>query len=173
MVPFAFFLSLLALIVQGVFLPKIAILAMSPFLSLVILKEPFERALYLSVAAGIVMDLLSDDPMGIHALNYSIICFVLFRIKNHFLHDQPLHLSLFTALISIASTLLQLLLLFLFDRRVPLVGRWIFSQLIAVSMVDALYAFVWFSAPLALVNKIRQIWVVFWLRRKRLSRTSH
>jgi hypothetical protein len=39
-------------------------------------------------------------------------------------------------------------------------------------VIDALYAFVWFGAPLALFEKIRLMWVHYWLKRKNPSPTS-
>lgn len=172
MLIFAFILGLTALILQGILLPQLAILAFAPFLALVTMKCPLKKALALSVLAGAMLDLLSEDPMGLHALNYAIITSLLFKSKKHFSHEQPLHLSLFSALISLLSTILQLILLFLFDRRVPFGGRWIFADLIGMPLIDALYAFVWFAAPLALFEKLRRMWVIFWLKKKNLSPIS-
>lgn len=169
----AFILSAIALILQGIVLPRIAILAFAPFLALAMMRCEMRRALWLSALAGVLVDLLSDDPMGLHALNYSIVVGLLFKVKKHFLHDQPFHLSLYTALVSSLSTALQLMLLFLFDRRVPFDGRWIFADLVGMPVIDALYAFVWFAAPLSLFDKMKRMWVLFWLKRKNLSRTSH
>lgn len=169
----AFSLGFLALILQGILLPRLSILAFAPFVGLAILQPNLPRALWLSAAAGCVVDLFSDDPMGLHALNYVVVAALLFRIRKHFSYEQPLHLSLFTALISVSSTLLQLVLLFLFDRRVPFGGKWILADLIGMPVIDALYAFVWVTAPLSLFEKFRRMWVLFWLKRKNPSPTSH
>jgi cell shape-determining protein MreD len=96
----------------------------------------------------VMIDLLSDDPIGVHALNYTITALFLFRFRKYFLYDHPLHLSLFTILVSFCSTLLQLFLLFLFDRRIPFTGQWAFGDLLAMPLADALYALVWFALPL-------------------------
>lgn len=173
MVIIAFILATIALILQGLLLPRIAILAFAPFLALAMMRCKMKRTLWLSALAGIIGDLLSDDPMGLHALNYVIVTGLLFRVRKHFLYDQPFHLSLYTAFISSLSSALQIVLLFLFDRRVPFDGRWIFADLIGMPVIDALYAFVWFAAPLSLFDKMKRMWVLFWLKRKNLSRTSH
>ena len=169
----AFLLALIALALQGILVPRLAILAFAPFLALATLRCKHKQALWLSVLSGAVIDLLSDDPMGLHALNYTLITALLFPFRKHFLYDQPLHLSLFTGLISVLSTILQLALLFLFDRRVPFEGKWVFADLVGMPVIDALYAFVWFAAPLTLFDKMKRMWVLFWLKRKHLSRTSH
>lgn len=168
----AFLLSTIALILQGILLPQISILAFSPFLALVILRSNLHQTLFLSLLAGMIMDLLSNDPMGVHPLCYAIVSTLLFKAKKHFLYDEPFHLSLFTAFFSSVCTIFQLLLLFLFDRRVPLQGRWALIDLLAMPVIDGLYAFVWFAAPLSFFSKLKRTWNLFWLKRKRLSRIS-
>lgn len=173
MLTFAFFLATFALILQGILLPRVAILAFAPFLALVMMRCKITHALWLSALAGAIVDLLSDDPMGLHALNYALVTAILIKLKNHFSHEQPLHLTLLTTLTSSLSTVLQLILLFLFDRRVPFDGRWFFTELIGMPVIDGLYAFVWFTAPLSLFEKLKKLWDLFWLKKKNLSRTSH
>lgn len=169
MLIFAFLLALLALILQGIIIPHIALLPFAPFLALLILRCRLQSALWLSALAGAIMDLLSDDPMGLHALNYLIAASLLFRYRSHFSADRPLHLVLLTFLISALSTSIQLILLFLFDRRVPFDGRWVITELVGMPAIDALYAFAWFAAPLALADKLRRMWVLFWLKRQNSS----
>ena len=165
-------MGLIALLLQGSLLPGLHLIAFAPWIALVSLKCSTPRALWLSAISGALVDLFSDDPMGLHALGYTLSCLLLLRLKKHFLFNNPFHLSLFTFFVSSISTLLQLILLFLFDRRVPFSGRWIFADLVGMPAVDALYAFVWFAAPLALFERLRRIWVVFWLKKKIPSHTS-
>lgn len=117
------------------------------------------------------MDLMSNDPMGVHALNYVLVTTLLFKVKKIFLYDEPFHLALFTAIVSLVSTIFQLLLLFLFDRRVPIEGRWALIDFLGMPVVDGLYGYVWFAGPLYLFSKMKKMWILFWLKRKRLSRT--
>lgn len=168
----AFILAMCAAALQGLIVPRLAILAFAPFLALAIMRSEHKQALWLSALSGAILDLLSDDPMGLHALNYTAITALLFPFRKHFLYDQPLHLSLFTATISVLSTILQLILLFLFDRRVPFEGKWVFADLVGMPVIDALYAFAWFAAPLSLFDKLRRMWVLFWLKRKNPSPMS-
>lgn len=173
MLIFAFILGAIALILQGILIPRIAIFAFAPFLALATLRCELMRALTLSALAGAALDLLSDGPMGLHALNAILTTAILFRIRRRFSHNDPLHLSFFSGLVSALSTVLQLILLFLFDRRVPFGGKWAFADFIGMPAIDALYAFVWFVAPLSLADKLRRMWVLFWLKRKNLSPMSH
>lgn len=172
MLIFSFLLGTAALLLQGILLPRLAILAYAPWVALLVLKNPLSQTLWLSALAGACVDLISDDPIGLHALNYTLCAALLYRIRSPFSYDQPLHLSLFTGFISLASTILQWILLFLFDRRVPFEGRWVLADLLGMPVVDALYAFVWFAAPLALFHWLRRIWMVYCLKKKSLSQTS-
>lgn len=172
MLIFAFLLSCFALILQGILLPKLSILAFAPFLALSILRKNLKEALKLAVLAGCMMDLVSSDPFGLHAINYTLISALFFRMKNHFLADEPFHLSIFTGFISASSSALQLTLLFLFDRRVPFDGKWILTDFLGMGLIDAFFAFIWFAAPLALVYKLNGMWKLFWLKRKNRTQTS-
>jgi cell shape-determining protein MreD len=162
----AFILTFSAWIIQGAFLPKLSIFAFLPFLSLLALKTNLIRLLWGAFLVGFFVDLLSDDPMGLHALNYVLTSAFLWKIHKAFDADEPLHLSLLTLIGSSLSTALQLTLLFLFDRRIPFDGRWIVTDLIGMPVIDAVYAFVWIAAPLTLCKHILRLWMIFWLKRK-------
>lgn len=169
----AFILAITAFFLEGMVTPHVNILAFAPFIALIIIRHPFNRTLWISASTGTLVDLFSDDPIGLHALNYTIIAALLYRFRKHFSDDQPLHLSLFTVLISFFSTLVQLTLLFLFDRRVPFHGKWGLADLIGMPVIDGLYAFIWFAAPLAIFEIFRKFWVLFWLKKKNRSPISH
>jgi cell shape-determining protein MreD len=162
MLTLTFALATAALILQSVLCPPFTLLPFAPWIALVSLRCPFSKTLLLVAAAGAGVDLLSDDPMGLHAINFCLTAGILFRVRNHFLYDNPFHLSLFTTLISCASTLIQIFLLFLFDRRVPFAGKWVLGDLLAMPIADGLYALVWFAAPLLLYEKLRRHVSVYW-----------
>lgn len=172
MLIFAFFLAIAACFFQSIFFLPFAILPFAPWLSLVSFSCNRLKALWLSALTGAFLDLISDDPMGVHALNYALSVALLFHYRKYFLLGNPLHLSLFTSLVSFTSTLLQFFLLFLFDRRIPFSGKWAFGDLIGMPIADGIYALVWFAAPLALFAKGRHLWGLFWLRHRNLSPPS-
>lgn len=164
-----FFLSLLALYIQCLIIPKIIFFAFTPFLSYVNLLSNFPKALTLSILAGGCMDLFSNDPFGIHALNYTLTTAFFHRFNRYFLYEKSLHITLFTFLISSFTTLLGFLLLFVFDRRVPFNGKWFFTDLIGMPIIDGLFAFIWFSGPIILFQTLKKMVIVFWLKRKHRS----
>ncbi len=171
MLLFAYFLSALALLAQATVLPHLPILAFTPFLALSCLLRNFDRALLCGCMAGLTIDLLASDPFGLHALTYSLSLALCYPLKNLFSSDEPMQLSLYTSLLSIGTTLIQVLLLFLFDRRIPFCGRWWMTDWIALPVVDAIYALIWFAGPLALFRVVRRRWVIYWLKKKSPSPT--
>lgn len=156
---FSFLLALIALFFQSFLFSHFVLLPFAPYLALVILCRPLPKTLCYAFLAGAIIDLLSNDPMGIHALNYTLISFFFYRYRRYFSYHTPLHLSLFTFLISFTSTLLDLFLLFLFDRRIPFTGEWCFGDLSVMPIADALYALLWFAYPLKLFEKGRNLWL--------------
>ena len=160
MILFTFLLATGAFLFQSICLFDLPINAYIPWISLVILGHRLEKkdgkALGLSALAGVAMDLLSDHPFGLHPISYALTAFFLFRFRNRFLSEKPLHLALFTILASLTASLSHLFFLFLFDRKVE--GDWRMADWVGRALFDGLYSMIWFSGPLALWAKIRQIW---------------
>ncbi len=168
----AFFFCAVVHLFQGVLFPSFTLLAFAPFLAFVSLRSPLKTALWLSLAAGLWVDLFSDDPFALHALNYTLVSAFFYRLRRPFSLEESLSFGLYTSFISATSTLLQLLLLFLFDRRVPISGKWILIDLTAMPAADGIYALLWISGPFYLFQKLRYRWVIYWLKNKKnLSRT--
>lgn len=160
---FSFSLALFFALFGTVFLPHVRLLAFSPFLALLYNRSSFTTSLWIASLCGLAIDLLSSEfRLGIYALNYSLTTLLLYKQKRHFFEDKPLALSLFTILISIVSTILQLLLISIFDRALPLSGKLLITDLIIMPIVDAIYAFLWFSCPMMLFLYIKKIgWRAF------------
>ena len=85
MIWIAFFLALTVWISQGIYLSKLTILAFIRFLAIVILKRPLTRALWISAFVGALVDILLDDPIGVHALNYVVTTALFGAFGNIFL----------------------------------------------------------------------------------------
>jgi rod shape-determining protein MreD len=160
---FPFSLALFFALFGTAFLPHVRLLAFSPFLALLYNRSNFTAALWISSLCGLAVDLLSSEfRLGIYALNYSLTTLLLYKQKRHFFEDKPLALSLFTLLISVVSTILQLLLISIFDRALPLSGKLLITDLIIMPIADAIYAFLWFSCPMMLFLHIKKIgWRAF------------
>lgn len=166
---FPFFLALIAPLIIKTFYPEICLLYFSPFLILSLMHLPFSPALFIALFCGLLVDLLSTTPFGMTALNYTLISALLYRQKRFF-NDKPHTLSFFTMLFSIASTLLQLLLLFIFHHPLMISPKWVLTDLIVYPLLDGLYAFLWFYFPIYLFTYLyRNMRRFFILRNKRSS----
>jgi len=167
MILLSFLLSLVPFALQ-VFLygPTLPILPFIPFIVLCLLLKPLSQTLFLSGATGLLVDLISSDPFGIHALNHTLTAALGLRGRLFFSAESPLQLSLYTAICSFISTGLQIALLFLFDRRITFQGKWWVTEWAILPLLDALYAFLWFAGPLALFRIAHRFWAIYWLKKK-------
>ncbi len=155
---FPFALSCFFALFGTALFPQAKLIAFSPFLALVFNRSSFKASLWIASLCGLIVDLLSSEfHLGIHALNYCLTALILFHQKKHFFEDKPLALSLFTLLISAVSSLLQLLLISLFDRALPFSGKLIVADLFIMPLFDAVYAFVWFCCPMMLYLHIKKV----------------
>jgi rod shape-determining protein MreD len=165
MIIFSFLLSIIALFLKITTFPDLPILPFIPFLALLSLLRPFSKVLLAATLSGFIVDLLSSDPLGIHALNYTLCILICFRFRSLFSSESPLQLVFYATLYSFVSTQLQIGLLFLFDRRVEFLGKWWLMQWMSLPVIDAIYAFVWFAGPLALYRTMYRTWTVYWLKK--------
>lgn len=166
MIIFALCLSIVALILQISLYPHLPIVPFTPFLAVLCLVAPLPRALLFATIAGLVIDLLSNDPFGVTAVSFTLTTLFCYRWRSLFSLDSPLAFALLTALVSFISTQLQLALFFLFDRRIGFLGSWWLTQWILLPLFDATFALIWFVGPLMLYKKLHRKWLVYWLRKR-------
>ena len=144
--------SLMAVLQSALF--EFTLLPYAPFIALACMSTTKIRALWLAALAGLMNDLLSTDPFGIYALASVASCAALYdTIRKGFFKEQPLQLCLFTALISLLFIPFTLFMLFLFDRRPPVAGESaLLLDCLLMPLLDAAYAFFWFTGPLWLLD---------------------
>ncbi len=161
---FPFSLAAIIAVFGTVFFPNIRLLAFAPFFALVYNRKSFVSSLWITTLCGIGIDLLcSQLKFGLHALNYCLTTAFIYKQKKHFFEDKPIALCLFTALVSCTSTFLQIMLTYAFDKGLPFTWKLALSDLVGMPIIDAIYAFVWFSCPIQLyifVKKrgLRTLW---------------
>ena len=155
---FSFFLAVMASLFGTLFFPHIRILTFSPFLALTYNRTSLVSSMWIAALCGLILDLTSSElRIGTCALNFCITTLFLYRQKKHFFEDKLLALSLFTALISTVSTIVQLFLSSLFGSAFRLTAKLLFTDLIAMPLVDAVYAFLWFSCPILLYAYCKRV----------------
>ncbi len=167
MIPFCFCVNALVLWLQATLYPELPILAAAPLLALVCLDIPqLTRALLWSASAGFMLDLFSSDPLGLHALTYALAAFACIQLRRPFSSEAPIQFALYTALMSAVVSSIQLILLFLFDRRGSFPGRWWLTEGLCLPLFDGVYALLWFAGPLALYRTLHKLWTLHWLKKK-------
>jgi len=139
------------------FFPSARLMPFAPFLALAYYRLTLSKALWVAFGCGLVLDLLSSDlRIGIYGLNFALATLFLYTRKRHFFEDKPIAFSLFSSLISLTCTLIQLFFLYLLDQTIPLGEASFFSDLVAMPILDGLYAFLWFTCPMKLYDYIQR-----------------
>jgi rod shape-determining protein MreD len=153
-----FFIALSVALFGTVFFPSIHLFAFAPFLALTFMRTTFLTSLWIAASSGLIMDLLTSQMrFGIHSLCYSLLVLLIYHQKRHFFADKPLALSLYTLVISIAATVLEFIFLSSFDARLPFTWKLVFTDFIAMSLLDAVYAFLCFTCPMKIHQYFKQL----------------
>jgi rod shape-determining protein MreD len=151
-----FFLATMALLLQTAVFPSIRLIFYIPFLIFLYFNSSFISSLWISALVGLMVDSFSSTPFGIYAINYSILTAILYKEKRFF-NEKPLSISLFTVLMSMAFSIIHLILLFIFDKPLSITAKWILTDLFIMPIIDGLYAFIWFVCPIKIFEKIKKL----------------
>jgi rod shape-determining protein MreD len=157
---FALLLAVFALILQLKL--SLPFLVFSPLLALLSLQNTLPKALWLSLLLGLLIDLFSAEPFGLHALVYTLSSFLLYRFRRFFSLEK---VPLFTLPFSLLITLMILPASFLFDRPIPLSFLTLLTDFFLLPIGDCLFAFLVYSGPIALYRHLETQWRHFWLNR--------
>lgn len=148
---FPFCLSFFALLFAPLFFPTIRLVAFAPFLVFVFLRRPFFPSLWIATFCGLLVDLCNTDTrFGLFSLTYLVTASICYRINAYFFEDSPLSISLYTAFIASVFSIFQMIFLSFFHKSLPFNWQVAFTNFLFMPLLDALYAFIWFSSPLVL-----------------------
>jgi rod shape-determining protein MreD len=164
----AFILASVIAIFRTIFFPNLQIIAFAPFLALFFLNNNFLTSLWISIFAGIIMDLLSTATFGIHALNYCLAATVVFRYKRFF-SDSSINLTIYTIILSLAISVIEIVLNAFLYRSINLSFLWIITDIFLMPILDGIYALIFFAVPLK-INKIIQYSLFRYIKTKRRRR---
>lgn len=143
-----FLYALAPLIIFPVIFPDWHLTFFAPFIVLMFYKKSYVACLWISLFCGVIMDLLSaHTPIGIHAINYCMVSWILYGQKRNFFEDSLSTLPILTALFAACSIILQTALMSFMDNPILISWQWFKEDLIKISLWDAFYAFVWFTVP--------------------------
>lgn len=142
---FAFIGILLLTVFSPALLPTFRLLYFSPFLILVYYQKPYSSSLWISIACGLILDLLASNVrFGLYALNFAMTAAIIYKQRWNFFADSFSTLPIMTFLFSFTSTVIQALLFYIFAKPIPLSLAWVFTDLLAFPALDAIFAVVWF-----------------------------
>jgi hypothetical protein len=149
-------LALLALIFSTIWTTKLRFVLFAPFCAICYYKYPFSTCLWLSMLAGLIVDVLSSQlRFGLHGLSYVAATFFCYRHKKHFFEDKFHSIPLLSSLIALIYMTALAACSFLFDRQIKMSPAMLFTDFIAATAFDLLYAFLWFSLPIYLFTLVK------------------
>ena len=137
-----------------------SVLAFSPYLAILYRRSGWIKALWIATLCGLILDLLSTSPFGLHALQMLLVTIFLYRLRIFFV-DKPIGLASYTALISLTSTLFSRFALIVCDLPLPFTLKGFLTDFILMPIGDALYAFLFFSCPFILCQLLRKLYFYF------------
>lgn len=154
-IPFS--LACIAFLICSAWAPFLHLHFFAPFLALTYYAKPFSKAVGISLFCGLLLDLFSSEfRFGVMTLSSVATTLLLYSQKKHFFEDKPLALSLFTMVISTAFFVVEICLVYLFDRDIPITLATFCIDGIFMSAIDGLYAFLWFTCPLKLYKYLKK-----------------
>lgn len=154
---FPFTLALSFALFGHIFFPYLKLSIFAPFLAILYNRVSISKALWISFACGLIIDLISSHTrLGIYALNFTLTTAFLYPQRKHFFEEKASALSLFATLIAALSTLLQFFLISIFDKGIPLSLTTFLSDVVLMSIFDGVYAFLWFTCPTKLYIYIKK-----------------
>lgn len=163
-VPF-FLIALLASVLIPPVWPSAKLYFFVPFLIITYYQLTFVSCLWMSMACGTIVDILSVHSFfGLNAFIYCLTTFILYSQRTHFFADRISTLPLMTALFSITATLFFMLSATILEGKQLLSWHLIYTDLFFMPGCDALYGWFCFVLPLLLIAELK--------RRKRQYRHS-
>lgn len=154
---FFFIYSLFITVCLPPLFPHLKLMFFAPFLIFVFYHQCQISALWLALAAGLIIDLLSANTrLGFYALTYCLTTWILYKQKQHFFADSLSTLPIMTFLFASLSTTIQVGLLSVFGQSIELSGNWILNDLLWLPLQDALYAGIAFTIPCLFLPKTQR-----------------
>lgn len=153
----AFFLCSFYALFLPVFVPQLRLTYFAPFLILLFYRTNYSICLWTSLTVGLFIDLLTTDArFGLYALNYSLTTALLYHFKKLFFDDYASTVPCMTIFFAILSTCIQAVLLYAFNKKLIISWDWIGTDLVAMPILDGVYALVGIMLPLPLMQKIKR-----------------
>ena len=139
------------------FFPAYKLFFFAPLIIRLFYLRSYHETLWASCLLGIVIDLLSSHVrFGLYALNFTLTSALLYSQRRNFFEDSYSTLPVLTSIYSFVSTIVQILLLTVFENGVAFSWDFVKIDLFLLPILDGLYAFVCFSLPELVFGKPRR-----------------
>lgn len=146
--------TIFALFFSALF-PSFQLFFYIPFLIVCFFRSSFITSLWLGFLSGLIMDLVSSFHLGFHALILTLISLIFYNQKKYF-KESAINIAIFTIIISIFYSFCQILMLYLFENKSILNLSVLFLDIFLMSLLDALYALIFFGYPFELYEQIKK-----------------
>lgn len=154
----AFYLSFLFIVISPAVFPSFHLLFFAPYLVLCFYKLTRYQSLLRAFFAGVIVDCFSSSPFfGAVAINYCIVSFLLHGQRRNFFEDKFFTLPVMSALYSFLSKIVWVVVLFFFKQKSSFTGKWYVFDIFGLSLLDGLYALLFFYLPFQLTQKISKM----------------
>lgn len=138
-------------------MPHLRLVFFAPFLIIACYQKSLPKCLWLAFLCGMVLDLLSSyTRLGLYAFDFCLTVAVLYPQRRNFFADSVTTLPIMTFLFALISTLVMALLLYSVESRNVFSWPWLFTDLICMPAMDALYAFCFFILPVLVIGRPRR-----------------
>lgn len=145
---FTFAICFALLILCWALFPQIRLTFFAPCLVVACYQSSLRKGVWIAFSCGLLLDLLSADThFGLNALDYSITMPLLYSQRRNFFADSVSTLPIMTFFFSAISSLIMAILLYSIEMRSIFSWSWIFTDVICMSALDAVYAFACFVLP--------------------------
>lgn len=142
----SFLLALFAMLFFSTFIPSIYLCWFAPFLALTFQRKTLHTSLWLAFMSGIFLDLFTTETrFGFYVL-ISIFCtLICHRFRHFFFAERLLSLPLYSGLISLLFSLLNIIFHPSFFSI-----KTFFGSILLSPISNIIYSLVWFTLPLHL-----------------------
>lgn len=149
----AFFLALFIGCFSQALFPELPLMPFSPFLAIASLRLSLQKTLWLALACGLCLDLLSSEPrLGVYAIPYLASVLILYRLRKHFFEDKLVAFSLYSAAISSLTTLGAALF-----SKIHWTLDFIAVDVVLLPCIDGLFGYLLFALPYAVFIYTRKL----------------
>jgi len=149
-----FIFVLICTLFSSMFFPSCRLFFFPPFIIILFYQKPYTFCLWSALLCGLILDLLSfQTRLGLNALAYCLTTILLYGQTRNFFADRLSTLPIMTFFFSFLCTLLQGLLINIFDKEMIFSWTWLVSDLLIMPLLDALFALMVFNVPMLFFRK--------------------